>query len=854
MSRRDEGIPHSSDDLLKFAQDAFDKTSTLAADIGVKEVSVTALRLAAELRIAKMTIETADDAHFTKLEKRSRKLVKHLERICCWPNAPAYGSQSNLCKLVRPDLMEDALGSEVGARSGITEFLRGPDWIQKDLLKRLKRFSKDSQARAATNDRNNIQASRAAPNEYPREVNATLYNVLRCHSACACGANQQPDCKQGTHATRLRLQADIVRSKEGFGFDILMHSWPKSKGHWQDIQLRVKMKSQKRARYNYDTTPVDDGQRPKLVEFGSLCNLINTRLWSRLNLQIHDSQLYHLWEGVPLQQRVRSDPSLPLRVILDTYRLSNKMKLILCYIIARSFWQYYDSPWMSTAWSNESIHFLLETSTTSQPEGLLYASKPYFAITFENSEQYFQEYCDSYSVIFRYPRILALCTLLLEIMRGQAFEPDSFDTAEARINARWDLAIRTLEDPSQWNNFEYTDFRSALGKSLMSKTFDVASARTGSGRNDLKHDLGHRRTILYDVLIEPLHNLLNFLGFEDALDCIEPMRPSERGRYYSDPPSVPGVPKPCTSVTSAESKDTRASVDWVEEIVELNTRVCNSATHTALKPHPRPVRVAVLDSGYDEDSSFFLPLVRSRRVEGWKDFAGDSACPIDENGHGTHTVALVMKMAPTAEIYVARIARDRDSMSKAPHAICQAIKWATEECKVDIISMSFGFESDINEISMAIREAELYKRGNILFFAAASNSGETGESCSQRATTLNPPVDTHGPTVFGTLGSNVSSAWLSNVDGEVAKSGSSVATAIAAGIAAMMLTCADLGFAQPEPKLPPEVERLWTRRGMLSLFLKMSEHMGNKCQFLTPSQFLGSPDGLWAGIIDACRR
>ncbi|KAK8004773.1 subtilisin-like protein [Apiospora arundinis] len=874
LASSDDSIVPAGDEALEFAQDALGRVSMLAADIGFKERSATAGCLAAELWIAKKAIESVDGAHSTKLERRSLKLMRHLERICCWPNTPTHGRQSILRNIVQPNTQREAHQAEARARLGLTKFLHGPDFVKQDWFRQLGRFSKDSQTRAATNDRNAKQTIKMTPNEYPREINATLYNVLRYHSACVCAAAQKPNRKQSRHAARLRLKPDIVSSNEGFGFDILIHSLPIMNGDWQDVQLRVKQKSQKSVRYDGDTTKMYEGEPSRLLEPGSLCNLVNVRLESRLNLQIKNSQLYQLYEGIPIQQRIRPDPSLPLRHVLDTYRLSNKMKLVLCYILARSFWQYYDSPWTDTWWSNESIHFLFEPSATNPSEGCLYASKPYFAVAFENGEDCLQEYCDSFSVIYRYPRILALCIMLLEIMRGRAFELDNYDTVEASVNARWDLALRTVEDPSQWTSFEYIDFRSALQKSLMSKTFDEASTRTGSGWNDLKHDLDHRRKILFDVLIEPLHGLLSLLGFEDALDRIEPMGPNGNSRYIPDSPSVPRIPIQSASATSVEAKETEAANDWIERIGQLNTHVCNSVMPTALKSHIRPIKVAVLDSGYDEDSSFFQAPVRSRKVHGWRDFVGDSADPVDENGHGTHTVALVMKMAPSAEIYVARIARDRGSMDQAPHAICQAIKWATEECDVDIVSMSFGFESEIPEISIAIREAELRKHDKLLFFAAASNSGgnrrEMFPACHDAVISIrqtnahgsfsdtNPPADPYGPAVFGTLGSNVPSAWLGNVDGEVAKSGSSVATAIAAGLAAMMLTCANIGLAQSQQRLPPEVARLWTRRGMLAMFAKMSVDTGHaRCLFLTPLNFFTegarSPDGFWAGIVDACR-
>lgn len=187
--------------------------------------------------------------------------------------------------------------------------------------------------------------------------------------------------------------------------------------------------------------------------------------------------------------------------------------------------------------------------------------------------------------------------------------------------------------------------------------------------------------------------------------------------------------------------------------------------------------------------------------------------------------------------------------------------------------MSFGFESEIPEISIAIREAELQKREKLLFLAAASNSGGNKREMfpashdaviSIRQTNANGlfsdtnlPADPQGPAVFGTLGSNVPSAWVSNIDGDVAKSGSSVSTAIAAGTAAMMLRYANLGLAQAHQPISSEVGRLWTRRGMLSMFAKMSVDTGNRCLFLTPVKFLTegvrSLDGFWAGIVDACR-
>lgn len=190
---------------------------------------------------------------------------------------------------------------------------------------------------------------------------------------------------------------------------------------------------------------------------------------------------------------------------------------------------------------------------------------------------------------------------------------------------------------------------------------------------------------------------------------------------------------------------------------------------------------------------------------------------------------------------------------------------------------------------MAIRQAEISRFDRILFFASSSNSGGNRRELfpgrhdsviSIRATNAhgrfsdnNPPVDPHGPAVYGTLGSNVMPlAWPRNMkDNPMATSGMSgvsVATAVAAGIAAMMLSFATLGLvetkAEAEQELgrerifhhPLHIKKLWTRKGILALFSRMSEDtMGNRCMYLSPIKFFSSERGAlkcWTSMQDAC--
>ncbi|OAG42072.1 hypothetical protein AYO21_03807 [Fonsecaea monophora] len=74
-----------------------------------------------------------------------------------------------------------------------------------------------------------------------------------------------------------------------------------------------------------------------------------------------------------------------------------------------------------------------------------------------------------------------------------------------------------------------------------------------------------------------------------------------------------------------------------------------------------PVRIAILDSGLDPESPFLIEDQQraNPRIKEARSFVhGTASHDIrDEIGHGTHALGLLLKVAPCAEIYVARVAR-----------------------------------------------------------------------------------------------------------------------------------------------------------------------------------------------------
>ena len=115
---------------------------------------------------------------------------------------------------------------------------------------------------------------------------------------------------------------------------------------------------------------------------------------------------------------------------------------------------------------------------------------------------------------------------------------------------------------------------------------------------------------------------------------------------------------------------------WLQKVTKINKYlVQESSTSTT------PIKIAVLDTGCDPEAVFFHSRARSSQIKHWKDWVHDSADFEDCAGHGTHAVALVMRMAPAADIFIARVAEDRGKLEGASDAIVK-------------VSVSFGILVD----------------------------------------------------------------------------------------------------------------------------------------------------------------
>ncbi|USP78638.1 hypothetical protein yc1106_05912 [Curvularia clavata] len=284
------------------------------------------------------------------------------------------------------------------------------------------------------------------------------------------------------------------------------------------------------------------------------------------------------------------------------------------------------------------------------------------------------------------------------------------------------------------------------------------------------------------------------------------------------------IPRPIST-----SKPVPHSKDWSDrdEIIadEWFDRL-QSKTHVFLDQYrddcfdmtkaARRVRIAVLDTGVAKSTAKgpVPSLMKGPRVKIGKVLDPSLPWNVDSKGHGTHAAGLILTVCPYADVYVYRVC-DGSSHIDKKH-VADAILDAVDKKKVDIISMSLGWEDNSeDELENALLHARV---SNVLIFAASSNDGlrtKAGMAYPARALEViaidaadvngrplgsNPTGAKQKGDRLTALGQAVRSTWPLDLPTEEPETGwkrlagTSCATPIAAGIAGLVLE-----FARQRP-------------------------------------------------------
>lgn len=219
-------------------------------------------------------------------------------------------------------------------------------------------------------------------------------------------------------------------------------------------------------------------------------------------------------------------------------------------------------------------------------------------------------------------------------------------------------------------------------------------------------------------------------------------------------------------------------------------------------PDSVPVKVAILDTGIEAAHSAF---VNANIV--FRDFSGNARIPIDVHGHGTHCAGLIHELAPTATLFVGRVA-ERSGMFTYD-SLWDALTWCGNEA-VDLICLCTGGRHNDEDISRTIEQ--LAKQG-VGVVAAVGNEGRVGgaglfpasledviaAACLDESDKLLPFVNQPDHvTLFGLSVDQAAGPWIGNR--MVERGGTSVAASRLTGWLARALALHGRQSLQLNPK------------------------------------------------------
>ncbi|RYP17551.1 hypothetical protein DL765_004440 [Monosporascus sp. GIB2] len=257
-----------------------------------------------------------------------------------------------------------------------------------------------------------------------------------------------------------------------------------------------------------------------------------------------------------------------------------------------------------------------------------------------------------------------------------------------------------------------------------------------------------------------------------------------------------------------------ASMEEFADFLQTAERNIDRESPLTLK---HPVTVAIIDDGVDINDQTIQSKIIGGRSFCHRDEEQNLNQPyyVSGGGHGTAMAGLICKVCPNVRLYILRLDEYFIEPGKrhiTAKSAAKAVRAAVEK-KVDIISMSWTIEKtdrngeDIKELEEAI---SLAASENILMFCAATDQGAYKDRSYPAATATKNIFKIGAAEASGTALKWIGDQSLvdfifpghqvvmerhdnPNVKNYTALTGSSVATALASALAAVILYCVQLG-------------------------------------------------------------
>ncbi|KAF3190605.1 hypothetical protein TWF788_008125 [Orbilia oligospora] len=516
--------------LLDLAEAVLPLVGQAAIKLGIKTKNRNFAKLGTLLSVVGLNVATAPNGHPELYQVKIKTILDSLEQACTWLNRKSTpeGQYVTLERIASEGVTGITL---VDISPRLQSFLR--DCGLDSILKLLEEIDTTKEATPVSMG---LDLSKIRREEgvlaYPKHVNNALYHTLTRHTSCGCPS-------QHLKQAYLKLNETDQHEGDSIPFEVLFSKFTTEyedtslqSGDWHQTVTFVSSKPKSSRKVGWTTwkpqravevhqraQPEDDySQELKPGEFcrhlkrngdGCIC----------FRLTLGSPELESIFRGerrsgpYPLFQDKLSAPSWSLAdyIRISGAKMTVKERICLAYILAKSVWQYYGSEWMRMPWTHNDIRLLQRGVAGRSHTEYTLPYYPYLVPNFQSSDARVWEYCSDIdpSLTHRYPGVLALATILLEIIRGQLVEETGDDESDRgqpgsikirkRLLLAWHAAASL--DTLDCNGIYQEVVKKCLdGRLFKEAPFDLKAPNT----------LEIRQSIIYREIVFPLKELVAF--------------------------------------------------------------------------------------------------------------------------------------------------------------------------------------------------------------------------------------------------------------------------------------------------------------------------------------------------------